>query len=436
VILEAGAGDATARLQGAIDQASAARIRLTLGPGIYETRGLTLRSGTDLHLAEGAILKPVGAYDAYAGTRVDIIAEKSDRAMLVAKDAENISLSGPGTIEAPGAAFIAGELAEMGTHIPAQLRPRVLVLDNCRGVRVSGITIRQSPMWTLHLAGCSDVAISGLTIDNDRRMPNTDGIVIDSCVDVEIRDTAIATADDGIVLKTSRRPNGATLGPCRTIKVSACRIESQSCALKIGTESHADFTDIAFEDCRVTRSNRALGLFSRDGGEISRVAFRRIQVECAETPDGFWGSGEAITVNALDRVAGRPAGRVHDLLFEDVAGTMQGAINLIAERPAWIADVTLRRVRLAQRPGRLGTGRCYDLRPTRFDLAPPPGAEGRANAYVKDASGRVIGLEPYPGGMPSLYASNVSEFMLEDVDLSRPSTLPAGWNPRAIVCGA
>ncbi|MDQ0469635.1 polygalacturonase PglB [Labrys wisconsinensis] len=430
MILEAADGDATDRLQRAIDRAGALGTRLTLAPGVHETRGLTLRSGTDLHLAAGAILRPAGDYDAYRETCVDIVAEGSDRAMLVARQAESVSISGPGMIEAPGAAFIAGDLADMGTHEPARFRPRVLVFEGCHGVRLSGLVIRQSPMWTLHLAGCSDVRISGMTIDNDRRMPNTDGIVIDSCVDVEIRDAVIATADDGIVLKTSRRANGVPIGPCRDVRVFGCRIESRSCALKIGTETYADIADISFRDCAVVGSNRALGLFSRDGGAISRVAFRRIAVECSETPDGFWGSGEAITVNVLDRVPDRPAGSICDVVFEDISGVMEGAVTLIAERRAGISGAVLRRVALAQRPGALGTGRRYDLRPTRFDVAPPPGAEGRANAYVKDASGEVVGLMPYPGGLPALFSCHVTDLVIDQVRFERPAPLPQGWTPR------
>src|SRR5215475_1343561 len=429
ITLEAAIGDATDRLQHAIDRSSSSGTRLTLGPGVHETRGLTLQPGTDLHLPEGAILRPVGDYEAYRETRVDIIAEDSDRAMLVAKNADSIRIFGSGVIEAPGAAFIAGDLPDMGTYAPAHLRPRVLMFDGCRGVRLDGIAIRQSPMWTLHLAACSDVLVSGVTIDNDRRMPNTDGIVIDSCINVEVRDVAIATADDGIVLKTGRRSNGAPVGPCRNVRVSRSRIESRSCALKIGTESHSDVEDILFSDCAAVGSNRALGLFSRDGGEISGVAFKRITVECSETPDGFWGSGEAITVNVLDRTADRPAGLIREIVFEDISGVMEGAINLIAEREAGVSDVVLHRVALAQRAGALGTGRRYDLRPTRSDLAPSAGAEGRANAYVKDASGQVIGLVPYPGGMPALFSSNVAGLVLDDVRFERPSPLPAGWNP-------
>lgn len=433
VVVAAADGDTTARLQAAIDQTSAAGVRLTLGPGVHKTRGLTLRAHTDVRFAEGAVLKPAADYAAYAETRVDVVAENSDRAMLVAKDCDDIRISGPGVIEAPGSAFIAGELADMGTHEPARLRPRVLVLDGCRRVRLEDFIVRRSPMWTLHLVGCSDVAISGITIDNDRRMPNTDGIVIDSCTDVEISGVTITTADDGIVVKTTRRANGMPVGPCRNVNVRDSRIESRSCALKIGTESHSHIEDIAFTDCAVSASNRAFGMFSRDGGGIARVAFRRIAVDCAETPDGFWGSGEAISVNVIDRRPERPAGPVRDLVFEDISGTMEGAINLIADSDAGMSGVALRRVTLTQKPGRLGTGTCYDLRPTRFDLAPPPGAAGRANAFVKDADDRVIGLVPYPGGMPALFACNVAGLLLDHVRFERPSPLPAGWNPRDVV---
>jgi polygalacturonase len=429
--IEAHGGDATERIQTAIDRASAAGVPVALGPGIHDVRGLRLRSMTDLRLSTGAILRPAGDYAAHA--RVDVVAEDSDRAMLVATDCDDIRISGPGAIEAPGAAFIAGELPDMGTHLPARLRPRVLVFDRCRRVRLDGFTVRQSPMWTLHLVGCTGVAISGVTIDNDRQMPNTDGIVIDSCLDVEIRDVAITTADDGIVLKTTRRTNGDPVGPCRNVKVLHSRIESRSCALKIGTESHSDIEDVAFTDCTVVASNRALGVFSRDGGRIARIAFRRISVDCAETPDGFWGSGEAITVNVVDRRPERPAGAVTDVTFEDITGTMEGAVNLIADGAAGMSCVALRRVALTQRPGALSTGTRADLRPTRFDLALAAEAAGRANAYVRDESGGIIGLVPYPGGMPALFASNVAGLTLADVRFNRPFPLPPGWNPQETV---
>lgn len=428
IIFNSQEGDATARLQAALDQASERGQRLVLETGVYQAGGLVLRSGVHLHLCEGAVLKPSGDYAAYASTTVDVVAEDSDRAMLVAKDVKGIRITGKGVIEAPGADFIAGELDDMGTHLPARLRPRVMVFDGCRDVHIEDITICNSPMWTLHFIACEQVGIARVTIENDRLMPNTDGIVIDSCSNVDIENTNIATADDGIVLKTTRRASGVPTGPCRSIRIRKCRIESQSCALKIGTESFSDFKDIEFADCDVVSSNRALGIFSRDGGEIDGVAFRRIRVECHETQDGFWGSGEAITVNVLDRRPETPAGAVSDVLFEDISGTMEGAINLAALGNAGIRGLLLRRINLRQRPGLLGTGERYDLRPTAHDLAPAEDVSGRANAYVKDASGTVLGLFAYPDGLPGLFALNVDSLQCEDVRIERPEPLPAGWN--------
>lgn len=426
-------GDVTAALQAAMNATAAAGQRLVLMPGDYVCRGLALPSGLNLHLSQGAVLHPVGDYEAYRQTSVSVIAEDSDLAIFVARQARRIRIEGKGEIRAPGEAFIAGELPDMGTHLPARLRPRVMVLEDCEDIAIADITVRQSPMWTFHFIGCARLSITDVRVDNDRTMPNTDGMVIDSCRDVTIRSCTIATADDGIVLKTTRRADGTPVGPCRNILVSGSRIESYSCALKLGTESHSDFENILFEDCDIASSNRGLGIFSRDGGAVRNVIFRRIRLDCNETPDGFWGSGEAITVNLLDRRPERPAGAVENLLFEDISGRMEGAINLVADGAAGMRDVTLRRVALRQQPGRLGTGLRYDLRPSRFDLAPAKEASGRANAYVKDESGAVVGLVAYPGGMPALFASNVDGLVLEDVRFERPEAVPEGWTGEAVV---
>ncbi len=422
----------TDRIQAAID---CAPVRVVLEAGGHVSGGLRLRSDVTLHLDAGAELQFLPDYDAYADTRVGVVAEQSDRAMICAENAERIALTGAGRVICEGVrAFSLGDDAEMGTRIPAALRPRVLVLERCREVALQGITVCDSPMWTLHFVGCSDVTIAGVHVDNDRRMPNTDGIVIDGCQRVSIIGSEIRTADDGIVLKTSLGAGGVPVGPCSDIQVADCLIESQSCALKIGTESHDDFRRVRFEDCAITGSNRALGIFSRDGGVVEDVRFARIRLDSHETPAGFWGSGEALTLNTLDRRPDtRPAGAIRGVVFEDITGQAEGAINLWAERPGGIADVRLSRVALTQTPGALGTAHCYDLRPTPADLEAAPEAQGRMNAWRKGPDGRIIGLIDYPGGMPGVFAHNVTGLAVSDLAITRPDPLPEGWNPVLVV---
>lgn len=432
--LAASGHDATADIQGLIDRASAAGGgRVSLLAGRHVSGGLRLKNDVELYLAEGAVLAPVPDYEAYRDTSVSVIAEDSDRGMIVAHGAKNIAITGPGTIEAGGEHFIAGNDEAMGTWIPAALRPRVAVFESCRNVRIEGISVTGSPMWTLHMVDCEDILFRKVDVSNDRRLPNTDGIVLDACRRALIEDCSISTADDGIVLKTSAGPDGKAVGVCENITIRRCDVSSLSCALKLGTESFGDFTNIVFEDCRVGHSNRALGLFSRDGGHMHNVRFSRIEVDCRETPGGFWGSGEALTVTVVDRRPERQAGRVENLTVEDITGRMEGAINLVSTSAAGIHNVELSRITLAQEPGALGTGLQYDLRPTNADIAPSAEAGGRANAWTRGKDGRIVGLEDYPAGMPAIFIAGVNGFSARDVAVRRPAVLPQGWNVEEIV---
>ncbi|ASY65206.1 Polygalacturonase (plasmid) [Sinorhizobium sojae CCBAU 05684] len=431
--IEATGREATAAIQEAIDLASAHGGRVTLLAGEHVAGGLILKSGVELHLAEGALLRPIPDYEAYRETTVCVVAEKSNRGMIIARNAENVRITGPGRIEAGGEHFIIGDDATVGTFVPAEFRPRVVVLERCRNVLLDGFHVAGSPMWTLHLIDCEDVSVRNVSIANDRRLPNTDGVVLDACRRVVIEDCTISTADDGICLKTSAESDGKAIGACENVIVRRSTISSLSCALKLGTESFGDFINVVFEDCKVVQSNRGLGLFSRDGGRMRDIRFSRIEVDCRETPDGFWGSGEALTVTVVDRRPEQRAGAVENLLAEEIGGRMEGAINLVSTSQAGIHDVALYGIALTQEPGPLGTGRCFDLRPTFADIAPSAEAEGRANAWTRGADGRIVGLCDYPGGMPAIYLKGVRGFSARGVTVTRPARLPEDWNATDIV---
>lgn len=430
-------GDVTLQLQSIIDGPQSP-LHIVFEAGVHRCSGLRLRSDVTIEISPSAELRFIPDYEAYATTRVGIVAEESDRGMLVAAGASNLNICGGGLIFGDGAAsYTHGEHAEMGTLVAHKLRPRSIVLEDCRNIQIENLRIEDSPMWTMHFADCENLAIKGVSVDNNRRMPNTDGIVIDGCRNVTIEDSSFRTADDGIVLKTTVREDGRFTGACENIRVRNCFIESHSCALKIGTESFSPFRKISFENIIIEGSNRGLGIFSRDGGLVDDVRFAGIRLECRETPAGFWGSGEAITITTVDRrPEDGPAGRVSNVVFEDIVGSMEGAINLVAERPGDISDIVIRRVSLAQKPGLLGTALTYDIRPTvddRFDRFPEGESAGRVNAWRFGPDGKIIGLINYPGGMPGVFAKGVTGLTLEAVEIERPEILPEKWNPETVV---
>jgi hypothetical protein len=144
-------------------------------------------------------------------------------------------------------------------------------------------------------------------------------------------------------------------------------------------------------------------------------------------------SGEAITINTLDRVQDRAAGPISDLTFEHIRGRMEGAVNLIRAGRGDISNVTISDVRLSQFVGVHGTGTSYDLRPTAEDRLEVAQDHGRMNAWRLDAAGKVVGLCPYPGGLPGLFARGVAGMNLDAVSIERPTPLPTEMHPQTII---
>lgn len=432
--LPAQSGDETSRIQEAIDEtARRGGGSVVLEGGCHMAGGLRLASGVDLVLGEEAVLVASSRYEDYAGNIVSVKAEDSDRAFIHVCGVDGAGIFGPGWIDGVSDAWNRGFDEGVGTLIPAELRPRLVVVEQSTNITLAGFGIRNAPMWTVHLISSRTLTVSELSIENDIRLPNNDGIVIDGCVDVMVSHCRIDTADDGVCLKTSRKTSGETVGACRNVQIEHCQVASRSCAFKIGTESHDDISDVAFVDCVADRSNRGLGVVSRDGGRINRIRFERIRLDCHETPVGFWGSGEPINISALDRRSSQPAGAISDVVIKSLDVQAEGAAVLYAEQPGMVSNVVLENIILAQRPGPLGTGRMLDLRPTTAELVIPDGAEGRANSWVRLADGSIAGLTPYPGGFPAVFAYGVEGLHMRSVTIDRPDPLPEDWNRDAIV---
>ncbi len=423
--------DITDALQASIDTAHArGGGRVVLPAGVWDCGAVRLLDNTELHLSEGAILKASTDYADYVAGTVSVVAENSDRALITARGARNVAITGPGWIDGQGNAWCEGDTLVRGVRWAAEHRPRIIVLEACQEVRIHRLNIRAAPMWTIHLVGCRDVRVEDCVIRNDMLMPNTDGVNFDGCQDGLVRDCAIEAADDCICVKTSDVSDAALAQPSERITVTGCTLRSNSCAIKIGTETHRDIRDISIAECMIAESNRAFGVFSRDGGMIERIRFARSSVDCHWTPDGFWGNGEAVTINAVPRRPGRLPGDVRDIVVEGIRGAMESAITLVGmpERP--LRRISLEDLSLDQVPGTGSVVPELDLRPTAADLADHHDpAVGRRNAWMLDGNGRVIGLAPYPDGLPGLWAEHVDGLTCRSVEIRRPNPLPVDWNP-------
>ena len=189
----------TAQLQQLIDEIDrAGGGTLVVSPGDWMTGTLVLPSNFTLHLEAGArLLASPDAAD-YPAELTQTVAELSRMALIYARNAHHITLSGEGCLVGGASAWFSESADAQGYRQPKTMRPRMLVLEGCQQVRVRDITISDSPMWTAHLVSCNQVFIQNLTIDNDLALSNTDALDIDSCQHVHISDSYFSAADDGI----------------------------------------------------------------------------------------------------------------------------------------------------------------------------------------------------------------------------------------------
>jgi polygalacturonase len=325
-----GADDDAPSIQDAIDRCHAAgggRVVLPAG-AVFTSGPLRLRSGVELHLAKTALLR--------VNLDRSVWPAKGRSYLVSAEDAENIAITGPGTIDGQGRQL----MAKLGDHIhkPGPWRPGIVGLLRCRQVRMQDLVIRDGPHWTVHFIGCDGVLAERLTIRNDRRIPNCDGIDPDHCRNVVIRNCDIEAGDDCIVIKNTRPY--ADLGPTENIRVENCDLKSTSAALKIGTESVSDFRNIVFDRCRIRDSSRGLVIQLRDEGTVENVVFSNMTVETRLFYEAWWGRAEPIHVSAFARKADGKLGQIRNVRFENIEARSENGVYLSGcdgSRPEGIA---------------------------------------------------------------------------------------------------
>ena len=329
----------------------------------YLIGAIVLRGSIDFHIeGDAEVIASTRAEDYGQALPTDGLINPVDHSMSLfrAENAGNLRISGSGSINGRARLFMTKLLDDW--WLPQLWRPRIFLLTGVTGLEITGITIVDSPSWTVHLLGCENVLIDGITIRNPMDIPNCDGINPDHCRNVEIRNCTISGGDDSIVVKTSRP--GCGYGPSAHIHVHDCVLESRSSALKIGSESAEDIYGVVFERCTITSACRAIGIQLRDQGNIRDVHFRDITFASRFYSDAWWGLGEAISVTAIPRTPATRIGVVSDVSFRRISGRAENSIRVCGTPSSVVRNIQFEEVsvkieRWTERPG----GR-WDNRPT------------------------------------------------------------------------
>lgn len=298
-----------------------------------------------------------------------------------AKDVENLSFSGHGTIHGNGIRFMGAELFDSYELKPVTTfdpRPHVLTLMGVRNLNIRDITIREGAYWTVHLIGCDGAVIDGISLLNNLKIRNGDGIDIDHSKNVRIANCHITSGDDAICLKNRREFE--EYGSCHDIVVTNCVMESRSCTVKIGSENMDSIYNVVIDNCVIKGSNRGLGIQNRDEGTVSNVVFSNIILDCQLWSDVWWGKAEPIYVTSYPRANGNHkdanwrfpkgqtvgrCGEVSHIYFNHIYATSENGCFIGGDTRDKVNNIYLSNVHLNLKKLTDYDGGVYDKRPCR-----------------------------------------------------------------------
>jgi len=388
--------------------------RVLIPAGEYTAGSIRLKSNVELHLQAGAVLR--SSLRPNEITKLDgSPALREDGCFLGASHASNITLSGTGIIDGQGkAVFSAENTGDPFNECPmrcAAFRPRLTLFEDIENLTVRDITFRDAALWTLHMAGCRHVRVTGIRILNDDRGANNDGIDPDCCQDVLISGCMIHTGDDAIVVKTTH-DMAALYGSCERIVITGCILHSRDSALKIGTETHAPIRHVIFSDCVIQDCSRAVGIWVRDGGTLENIHIHHLTGSVRRYADGapmrWWGKGEALFFSATRRSKhGGVPGKIRRVTVDHIWLDAESGVFIGGEAESPIENLTFSEMHLRLcKQGTQPSG-LFDEQPSERDV--------------------------YPHAVPVLYGRHVHGLRIRDFSFTREAPWLEGWAKEPVI---
>lgn len=263
-----------------------------------------LKSNINLHFEEGARVtfsKDPEDYLPIVFTVYEGIRCYNYSPLIYANEVENIAITGRGVLDGNGESWwmwaknltardilYSGELPvdERRFGTPEYgLRPMFLQILSSKNVLIEGITLNNSPCWTVHPVWCEDIIVRGVTIENPTVSPNTDGINIESCNRALVEDcTVVTTGDDMYCLKAGRNEDAWEVGiPCENVVFRNCRAlgPSTSGGIVVGSEMSASVRNVLAEDCYFANNYNCIRIKSKDGrsGVVENIDYKNIKMD-------------------------------------------------------------------------------------------------------------------------------------------------------------
>ena len=363
--------DARPALQRAIDACAAAGGGTVLIPaGQYTSGTLRLRSHVRVRLETGATVFASPEPKDYAFGSIP-----SKAALFYGEDLEDVALEGPGTMDGQAEyEWRSDDFERTFDHkkLMQKLRkpltrsfpkgfpernilPHLIWLGRAKDVRLTGLQLVRSASWTVALYDCERVVCERLSIQSSLKEGVwADGVDLDGCRHVTVKDCAIATGDDCVVFIASDSWGPAR--PCEDITVTHCCLSSASAGVKFSEGNKAGIRNVRVNDTVLTNVNRGFVFSTTLGGDIREVTLSNLTIWCNRF-DWFWsGDGQpfyfkSTRLNEFTQEPAQPGeappGRIQNVLIREVVAHAKGSSLFQGHPENWLDGLRLDNVTLS-----------------------------------------------------------------------------------------
>jgi polygalacturonase len=348
----------TRAIQRAVDLCSSRGGGVVLfAEGDYVTGTIDLKSGVMIEVAVGARIlgsTNLADYPDRVPKRATVMDSnmKLKLSLFYAEGVERIGFRGHGEIDFRGSQTnFPGK--QTATETPG--RPFGIRVIDSRQIVVKDITLRDAACWMQNYLNCEDLIFQRMKVINQANH-NNDGIDIDGCRRVIVRDCVINSEDDAMCIK------GASLRPTEDVLIENSTFVTTCNALKIGTDTQGDFRRIYARNLKLggipddmptwkgRQASTGITLATVDGGDVEDILIEDCVIERSRCPI-FLRIGSRGRL--MPDMPPAKIGALRRIVIEDITGQgnfRQGSfISGIAD--GMIEDVVIRRVDLGMEGG-------------------------------------------------------------------------------------
>ena len=147
---------------------------------------------------------------------------------------------------------------------------------------IEGVTILNSPFWTIHPLFSQGVTVRGVTVTSYG--PNDDGCDPECCTDVLIDGCHFSTKDDCVAIKSGRGQDGLRrAAPSQNIVIRDSRVSRGGGGVAIGSEEGAGVNNVYVDgltgdDPRLSTGVLIKALSTYGAGTVEQIYMRNVEL--------------------------------------------------------------------------------------------------------------------------------------------------------------